>query len=105
MCLPTKTFRAIAKDLLRGDSAVALLTKTNEEIAVMNKLIGIKDRRIVSLIISDLDNKNLIDKLYDNNRLMADEIEYSRQKNIKQGAAKRNFAVAAFLFMILAILK
>lgn len=105
MCLPTRTFRAIAKDLLKGDSAIAVLNKTNEEIADMHNLLAIKDSTIVSLIISDLDNKNIIDNLYDNNRLMADEIEYSRKKDVRQEAAIKNFGVAAFIFLVLAILK
>lgn len=105
MCLPTKTFRAIAKELIRGDSAIAMLKVTNDELVHVRNLIQIKDSMIVTLTVSDLNNKSLINDLYDNNQLLADEIEHNRNRDLKQSRNFKNLGITAFIFLVFAILK
>lgn len=105
MCLPQKTFRAIAKDLIRCDSAMALLKITEYQVAEMKNLIEVKNNTINILETKDSLNTNLIENLYSNNRMIADELEYARTENTKQRKKLTNFGISAIIFAIIAIIK
>jgi len=48
-CLPVSTFKLIAKDLLRGDSAIAELKLSNEQIVLLEQKISLKDSVITTM--------------------------------------------------------
>lgn len=48
-CLPVSTFKSIAKDLLRGDSAIAELKLSNEQIIKLEEKVALKDSVIVTM--------------------------------------------------------
>ena len=48
-CLPVSTFKSIAKDLLRGDSAIAELKLANEQITQLEEKVVLKDSVIVTM--------------------------------------------------------
>ena len=48
-CLPVSTFKSIAKDLLKGDSAMAELKLANEQINKLEEKISLKDSVIVTM--------------------------------------------------------
>lgn len=48
-CLPVSTFKLIAKDLLRGDSAIAELKLSNEQIVLLEQKVSLKDSVITTM--------------------------------------------------------
>ncbi len=48
-CLPVSTFKSIAKDLLRGDSAMAELNLANQQITKLEEKVSLKDSVIVTM--------------------------------------------------------
>lgn len=48
-CLPVSTFKLIAKDLLRGDSAIAELKLSNEQIILLEQKVSLKDSVITTM--------------------------------------------------------
>jgi len=48
-CLPVSTFKLIARDLLRGDSAIAELKLSNEQIIKLEEKVSLKDSVIVTM--------------------------------------------------------
>ena len=48
-CLPVSTFKSIAKDLLRGDSAMAELNLANQQITKLEEKVSLRDSVIVTM--------------------------------------------------------
>ncbi len=59
-CLPVSTFKKIAQDLLKGDSAKAELTFANEEIAKLEQKVALKDSVIVTMQQKEENYKTII---------------------------------------------
>lgn len=52
-CLPVTTFKKIAQDLLRGDSAIAELKLANEQLNKMEEKVALKDSVISTMVIKE----------------------------------------------------
>lgn len=52
-CLPVTTFKKIAQDLLRGDSAIAELKLANEQLDKMEEKVALKDSVISTMVIKE----------------------------------------------------
>jgi len=48
-CLPVSTFRQIAQDLIKGDSAKAELKLVNEQVGKLEQKVSLKDSVIVTM--------------------------------------------------------
>lgn len=59
-CLPVATFKEIAKDLLRGDSAKAELKLANEQISKLEEKVSLKDSVIVTMQQKEENYKTII---------------------------------------------
>lgn len=59
-CLPVSTFKEIAKDLLKGDSARAELKLANEEISKLEEKVVLKDSVIVTMQQKEENYKTII---------------------------------------------
>ncbi len=59
-CLPVSTFKEIAKDLLRGDSAKAELKLANEQIVKLEEKVSLKDSVIVTMQQKEENYKTII---------------------------------------------
>jgi len=104
-CFDIKTLRLIAKDLVKGDSALALLKVADEEIWLLKR-----DREVQEMVITSykeveatlieqvtqevMKNLSLADELNEANK----QLELQKKRNIKTGIG------SAFLVAILAVL-
>jgi hypothetical protein len=59
-CLPVSTFKEIAKDLLKGDSAKAELKLANEQIVMLEQKVALKDSVIVTMQQKEENYKTII---------------------------------------------
>lgn len=59
-CLPVSTFKEIAKDLLKGDSAKAELKLANEQILKLEEKVALKDSVIVTMQQKEENYKTII---------------------------------------------
>ena len=59
-CLPVSTFKEIAKDLLKGDSAKAELKLANEQIVKLEEKVSLKDSVIVTMQQKEENYKTII---------------------------------------------
>jgi len=59
-CLPVSTFKKIAQDLLKGDSAMAELKLANEEISKLEEKVALKDSVIVTMQQKEENYKTII---------------------------------------------
>ncbi len=106
MCLPVRILRAVSKDLLRGDSAIAQLKVANSQIEDMHTLVNIKDSVIVNLTIKDLNNLDMIDALHENNAIVSRELDIAENQLLRERKKITNFGIATgVIFALLAIFK
>lgn len=87
-CLPVSTFKSIAKDLLRGDSAIAELKLSNEQIVLLEQKVSLKDSVITTMqkkeenyltIIKSQDEKYLV--LEDHTKKLEVQLKKEKVKN------------------------
>lgn len=60
-CLPVTTFKKIAQDLLRGDSAMAELKLVNEQLIKTEEKVALKDSIISTMQIKEQNYMSIID--------------------------------------------
>jgi hypothetical protein len=75
-CFPERIVKSIAKDLVRGDSAIAEVKMLDTELTLTQEKIIIKDTIITSLRVKDLNNQQIIANEREKNKIL--------EKNIKQ---------------------
>lgn len=87
-CLPVSTFKSIAKDLLRGDSAIAELKLSNEQIVLLEQKVSLKDSVITTMqkkeenyltIIKSQDEKYIV--LEDHTKKLEVQLKKEKVKN------------------------
>lgn len=90
-CLPVSTFKKIAQDLLKGDSAMAELKLVNEQLIKTEEKVTLKDSVIVTMIskensfVSVIDSQN---KKYETLESYTKKIEFQLKKEKVKGKFK-----------------
>jgi len=91
-CLTISTFKKIAEDLLKGDSAKAMLELSNEEIFKLEEKIVLKDSVIYISIQKEENYKNIIktheqkfSDLEKHNNKIVSELKKQKTKNKFKG--------------------
>ena len=90
-CLPVSTFKKIAQDLLKGDSAIAELKLVNEQLIKTEEKVTLKDSVISTMVskennfITIIDNQN---KKYETLESYTKKIEFQLKKEKVKGKFK-----------------
>jgi hypothetical protein len=75
-CFPERIVKSIAKDLIRGDSAIAEVKMLDTELILTLEKMVVKDSIILALRDKDLNNLHIINSEREKNSIL--------EKNIKQ---------------------
>ena len=89
-CLPVSTFKSIAKDLLKGDSAMAELKLANEQINKLEEKISLKDSVIVTMQKKE-ENYQTIIKSQDEKYLVLEDHTKKLEVQLKKEKVKNKF--------------
>ena len=89
-CLPVSTFKSIAKDLLRGDSAIAELKLANEQITQLEEKVVLKDSVIVTMQKKE-ENYQTIIKSQDEKYLVLEDHTKKLEVQLKKEKVKNKF--------------
>ena len=89
-CLPVSTFKSIAKDLLRGDSAIAELKLANEQITQLEEKVVLKDSVIVTMQKKE-ENYQTIIKSQDEKYLVLEDHTKKLEVQLKKEEVKNKF--------------
>jgi hypothetical protein len=75
-CFPERIVKSIAKDLIRGDSAIAEVKMLDTELILTLEKMSVKDSIILALRDKDLNNLHIINSEREKNSIL--------EKNIRQ---------------------
>ncbi len=90
-CLPVSTFKKIAQDLLKGDSAIAELKLTNEQLVKTEEKVALKDSVISTMVIKEKNYVEIIgtqDKKYEVLEGYTKKLEFQLKKEKVKGKFK-----------------
>ena len=90
-CLPVSTFKKIAQDLLKGDSAIAELKLTNEQLVKTEEKVTLKDSVISTMVIKEKNYVEIIgtqDKKYEVLEGYTKKLEFQLKKEKVKGKFK-----------------
>lgn len=90
-CLPVSTFKKIAQDLLKGDSAMAELKLVNEQLSKTEEKVTLKDSVISTMVIKESNFVSIIDnqnKKYEVLETYTKKIEFQLKKEKVKGKFK-----------------
>lgn len=90
-CLPVSTFKKIAQDLLRGDSAIAELKLVNEQLVKTEEKIVLKDSVISTMTVKEKNYVEIIgaqDKKYEVLEGYTKKLEFQLKKEKVKGKFK-----------------
>lgn len=100
-CLPVSTFRLIAQDLLKGDSARAELKLANEQISGLEKKVSLKDSVIVTMQQKEVNYKTIIDAQDKKYTILEDHTK-KVEVELKKEKVKRKFTTFVSAVAVLA---
>lgn len=89
-CFPISTAKSIAKDLLRGDSAMAELKLANEQITKLEEKVSLKDSVIVTMQKKE-ENYQTIIKSQDEKYQVLDNHTKNLELQLKKEKVKNKF--------------
>lgn len=89
-CLPVSTFKSIAKDLLRGDSAMAELKLANQQILKLEEKVSLKDSVIVTMQKKE-ENYETIIKSQDEKYVILEDHTKNLELQLKKEKVKNKF--------------
>ena len=89
-CFPVHVAKQIAKDLLKGDSAMAELKLVNEQLAKTEEKVSLKDSVISTMIIKEKNYISIID-VQDKKYIVMEDYSKKLEFQLKKEKVKNKF--------------
>lgn len=89
-CFPIPVVKAIARDLLKGDSAVAVLKLTEEQLKETEKKVALKDSTISTMMAKESNYLRIIEDERKKFEILTD-VNKGLQKDLRREKVKNKF--------------